>query len=133
VLRVALAAAVLVPLASCGSSVKLYPVRGKVFYDGQPAEGATVVFHRKGGPADSPKPSGTVGADGSFALSTHPHGDGAPAGDYEVIITWYPPNSRGAENPKNKLPARYTDPAQSGLKATVRDGPTELEPFQLTK
>jgi hypothetical protein len=132
-LRLALLAALVLPLASCGSAVKLSPVTGKVFFEKEPAEGATVVFHRKDGAADAPKPSGQVGADGSFRLSTHPHGEGAPPGEYEVVITWYPPNARGMENPKNKLPARYTDPAQSGLKATVRDGPTELGPFQLTK
>ena len=118
--------------ASCGGGgPTLYPVNGKVLYNGQPAEGATVVLH----PADAsaPKPSGTVDADGSFTLRTHPHGEGAPAGDYAVVVTWYPPNSRGLENPKPKLPARYSDPTQSGLKATVKTGPTELEPFQLTK
>jgi hypothetical protein len=119
-------------LTSCGDGgPKLYPVSGKVLFNDQPAEGATVVFH----PSDStmPKPSATVGADGSFALRTHPHGEGAPAGDYSVIVTWYPPNSRGLDRPQNKLPGRYADPAQSGLKATVQTGPTELQPFQLTK
>jgi hypothetical protein len=117
---------------SCGDGgPTLYPVSGKVLYDGQPAEGATVVLHSAD--PNGPKPSGTVEADGSFTLRTHPHGEGAPAGDYAVIVTWYPPNSRGLENPKNKLPARYAVPAQSGLTATVRAGPTELEPFQLTK
>lgn len=119
-------------VASCGDGgPKLYPVSGKVEFNGQPAEGATVVLH----PTDpnSPKPSGTVGADGSFTLQTHPYGEGAPAGDYAVIITWYPPNSRGVENPKSKLPPRYADPTQSGLKATVQAGPTELELFKLTK
>jgi hypothetical protein len=119
-------------VASCSDSgPTLYPVSGKVLYNGQPADGAIVVLH----PADpkAPMPSGTAGADGSFTLRTHPHGEGAPAGDYSVVITWFPPNSREVENPKNKLPARYAEPAQSGLKATVKAGPTELEPFKLTK
>jgi hypothetical protein len=118
--------------ASCGGGgPTLYPVSGKVYFNDQPAEGATVVLH----PADAgaAKPSGTAGADGSFTLRTYPHGEGAPAGDYSVIVTWYPPNSREQENPKNRLPARYADPAQSGLKATVKAGPTTLEPFKLTK
>jgi len=118
--------------ASCGDGgPTLYPVGGKVFFHDAPAEGATVVLH----PSDpkAAKPSGTVGADGTFTLLTHPHGEGAPAGDYTVVVTWYPPNARGLDNPKNKLPARYADPAQSGLKATVKAGPTELDPFKLTK
>ncbi len=118
--------------ASCGQSgPELYPVTGKVLFNGQPAEGATVVLH----PSDpaAPKPSGTAGADGSFALRTYPHGDGAPAGDYKVAVTWYPPNARELETPKNKLPGRYGEPARSGLTATVAAGPTHLEPFKLTK
>jgi hypothetical protein len=118
--------------ASCGGGgPTLHPVSGKVFFNGRPAEGAIVVLH----PADpnGPKPSATAGADGSFTLSTHPHGEGAPAGDYAVVVTWFPPDAREVDNPRNKLPARYADPAQSGLKATVQAGPTELQPFQLTK
>jgi hypothetical protein len=118
--------------ASCGDGgPKLYPVSGKVEFNGQPTEGAIVVLHSADPKA--PMPSGNVGPDGSFTLHTHPHGEGAPAGDYSVVVTWYPPNSREVENPKNKLPARYADPAQSGLKATVKAEPTELEPFKLTK
>ena len=109
-------------------------VRGKVLFNGQPAEGATVVFHPAGSSEPGTlKPSGTVGADGTFTLTTFPHGDGAPAGEYAVAVTWLPPDARGMDNPKNKLPARYADPAQSGLKATVAAGPNELKPFELTK
>lgn len=122
--------------ASCGSGPKLYPVKGKVLYQDQPAEGATVVFHPKNRPADAPKPSGTVGADGSFTLSTYPHGEGAPPGEYLVLVSWYPPDARTAENPesaKSKLPELYGNAATSPLTATVGTGPTELEPFRLSK
>ncbi|NJO24457.1 MAG: hypothetical protein HC868_18030, partial [Sphingomonadales bacterium] len=95
---------------SCGSSgPKLHPVSGKLLFDGKPIEGATLVFHPVGG--GDLKPSGTTKADGSFTLSTYPHGDGAPAGDYVVLVTWYPPNARELDNPQNKLPARYADAA----------------------
>lgn len=118
---------------SCGSGPKLYPVKGRVFYQDQPAEGAAVVFHPKGGEAGAAKASGTVGADGSFTLSTHPHGEGAPPGEYVVLVSWYPPDARTAENARNKLPDRYADPTRSPLTATVGAGPTELEPFRLTR
>jgi hypothetical protein len=121
-------------LTSCGGGgPKLYPVRGKVLFENQPAEGGTVVFHPAGGNAKSPKPGGVVAADGSFTLHTYPHGEGAPAGDYGVVVTWFPPDARGQENPKNKLPARYADPAQSELNATVKPQSNELEPFRLTR
>src|SRR5262245_12957984 len=103
---------------SCGAGPRLHPVRGRVLFEGQPAGGATVVFQRTDGPAtESLKPSGVVAADGSFTLSTYPHGKGAPAGEYMVLIAWYPPDARAAENPPNKLPDRYADPAQKLLRA----------------
>lgn len=125
---------VLLLLTACGGeSRKLYPVRGSVFYLDQPAEGATVVFHPIGGDNELPLPSGVVKADGSFTLRTPPHGEGAPVGDYVVLVTWYPPNARELDNPKNKLPDRYASQAEGLLRATVKPGPNELEPFRLTK
>jgi hypothetical protein len=110
----------------------LVPVRGTVLFQEKSAEGATVVFLAVGDKS-APKPSGKVGADGAFTLATYPLGEGAIPGDYDVVVTWYPPNARELENAKNKLPARYADPATSKLKATEKTGPTELEPFRLTK
>lgn len=122
----------LVSLCGCGSDgPKLYSVTGKVFVGDKPAEGATVVFHSKSGGQNSLTPSGTVQADGSFTLRSHPHGEGAPAGEYTVLITWYPPDAREQENPTNKLPAKYASLEQSPLKATVAEEATELEPFRL--
>jgi hypothetical protein len=125
----------LVALLGCGSAgPKLSSVRGKVFHGDQPAEGATVVFQPKGdAKQNTTPPSGTVQADGSFTLRTYPHGEGAPPGEYIVLVTWYPPDARQKENPKNKLPAKYSDPVQTPFSATVKDGATELEPFQIPK
>ena len=123
----------LVSLASCsGDGPKLHPVRGSVFFNEKAAEGATVVFHLIGGESTAPSPSGTVKADGTFSLRTHPHGEGAPEGDYIVLITWYPPNARELDNPKNQLPNRYASHSESPLRATVKKGSNELEPFRLT-
>src|SRR5205823_7271227 len=76
-------------LCGCGSRTSLYSVRGEVFFNGKPAEGALVVFHPvedKDGKATRPR--GTVEGDGSFTLSSHAKGDGAPAGEYIVTINW---------------------------------------------
>jgi hypothetical protein len=117
--------------------VKLNPVRGQVFFQDKPAEGATVVFQ----PADAsdlnaPKPSGVVGADGSFTLSTFAAGDGAPAGDYIVVITWFPKDAKpdpATGEVKNRLPDVYGSRPTSMLRAKVSEGPNELQPFKLTK
>lgn len=115
------------------SPVKLYPVQGKVFFRGQPAAGAQVVFQPAGQEAYvGPRPAATVDDQGTFVLRTEPYGEGAPAGEYHVLISWYPPNAREQENPRNRLPAKYCDPTQPLLKATVKEEPTTLPPFQLT-
>jgi hypothetical protein len=118
---------------SCGpSGPVLHPVRGSVHYEGQPAEGATVILDPVGG-GGTAKPSGTVAADGSFTVTTHPHGSGAPPGEYTVLISWFPPDARQSDNPKNKLPARYGDPAKTPVpKVTVSAGGTDIPPIQLT-
>jgi hypothetical protein len=119
-----------VGLSSCGGGgPDLFPVRGTVLFDGQPADGASVAFQPVGG---GPTPSGIAGPDGTFTLHTHPHGAGAPAGEYTVVVTWYPPDARSQDKPKNKLPAKYAG-ADSPLRATVKPGENALDPFKLTR
>ncbi len=114
----------------------LYPVHGKVLFDGRPAPGALVVFHPVRDDPKVPKPSGTVRGDGTFSLGTFAPDDGAPPGDYRVAIVWpaaqSPAGSQKADIP-NRLPVRYANPQTSPLHAQVKDGPTELEPFKLVK
>jgi hypothetical protein len=124
--------------SSCGPKrPRLYPVRGQVFFGEKPAEGAVVVFHPVPDPGpQAPRPSGRVGADGSFTLGTHAPGDGAPAGDYGVAITWFAAGATSGPRPQalpNRLPARYADPHTSKLRAQAREGPNELPAFQLSK
>jgi hypothetical protein len=118
------------------STVKLYPVRGQVFFKDQPAEGAKVVFLPAGdenAQFRGARPSAKVNADGSFEMQTEPYGVGAPTGDYTVLITWFPPRDENPNaNPKNKVPGKYSDPGKPLLKATVKDGENTLEPFKLT-
>jgi hypothetical protein len=110
-------------------------VKGKVLFKGQPAEGAQVVFRPPNEDPNAkpqPNPYGDVRADGSFTLRTEPYGDGAPAGDYIVMISWY--TRSDPEDPltsKSKLPAKYADPTNPILKSTVKEGSNELPPFDL--
>jgi hypothetical protein len=127
------AAIALLLVTSCSGGPKLHPVKGTVFYLDRPAEGATVVFQPVNSNAKSAAPSGVVGADGTFTLRTHPHGDGAPAGEYVVLITLYPADAREQEAPQNKLPDRYASQDSSPLRVTVKEGNNELEAFRLTK
>ena len=129
--------------APCGCGSKggerppAFPVSGRVFdSQGKPAEKAVVVFHRVGGAAGDPKPSGRVSADGTFRLSTYAENDGAPAGEYAVAIVWPGPPPKelksdpGEEGP-DRLGGRYGDANKPAWKVTVRDGVNELDPFKL--
>ena len=122
--------------AGCGKKgIDLQPVRGQVLFEGQPAEGVQVVFQPTSEMNGREKliSSGKTGADGSFTLTTYPDGEGAPVGDYIVLASWYPSNAREVENARNKLPAKYANAAEPVLKATVKIGENQLEPFRLTK
>jgi hypothetical protein len=123
---------------SCGGSENaLYPARGQVFVRGKPAEGAIVVLHPQDDPAlNAPRPSGRVGADGSYVLGTRGPGDGAPAGKYNVAIAWIAdgsqPNPQTGEVPV-KLAPIYADPRTSGLRADIKEGPNDIPAFRLDK
>ncbi|MBM3980085.1 MAG: hypothetical protein FJ304_07335 [Planctomycetes bacterium] len=125
----------LVALAGCGQKgPALVPVTGKVTTaDGKPLERATVVFHPVGAAdANGVKPRGTVGADGTFTLTSHTTGDGAPAGEYRVTVELWTAG-KGDDPPTSRLPAKFANPEKSGLTATVGTAPTELKPFVLPR
>jgi hypothetical protein len=111
----------------CGS--KLYPVRGKVtFADGSPVTEGMVVFESVDKePALAAR--GQIQADGTFELSTHQAGDGAPAGKYRVLVA--PKYDANAVDKKPRQPApfdvRYTDFKTSRLEFEVTaSGPNDF-------
>jgi hypothetical protein len=114
-----------------------YPVKGQLFVKSQPAVGASVIFHpRDSGPEEwtSGYPRARVAADGSFELETYGDKDGAPAGDYLVLVTW--PQGAASEETEDtqmidRLGGRYGDFATSKLQATVKSSPTELPPIRI--
>lgn len=112
----------------------VFPVHGRVLFDGKPTPHALVLFHPLGTEdKDAVRPRGQVGPDGTFTLTTYESGDGAPAGDYRVTVELWLSAGKGDEGPTSRLPARYGNPKTSGLTATVDAGPTELQPFQLKR
>lgn len=122
-------------LTGCSEQpIPVVPVSGKVLFQGQPAPGAQVVLHPV---AKDPErvfsATGKVRDDGTFKIGVNIDGDGAPPGEYVATVQWFKPvqTDGGAGPGPNVIPATYGDPAQSPLKVTVKDGPTELEPFQL--
>ena len=122
-------------LASCSSKDygdhPPYPVSGQVLVNGQPANGARVVFHHLDGWGEkSIVPQAVTGEDGRFVLSTYGTGDGAPAGDYRVVVAW-PAYRRGRNVGPDRLMGKFAKPETSGMKAHIEPGPNELPPFDL--
>jgi hypothetical protein len=124
-------------LAGCGGSKGVYPVSGKVLYQGKPATGAMVYFHRKG---DGDRlhehiPQGIVAEDGSFSLAS-PAGSGALPGEYAVLIEW----KEGAGTLRGRGPGldsrdrfhgRYMNVQSPQFSAEVKAQKNRLEPFEL--
>jgi hypothetical protein len=135
--RQLLLAFVLLILPACEAKryerIPLYPVRGKVLFDGKPAAGAEVRFNPLR-PAEKKEfyPVAKVEADGSFTLTTFENKDGAPPGEYLVTIRWEDISSK-QDPPPDRLKGRYTDPKKSPWRVQVREEANDLEPFQLHK
>jgi hypothetical protein len=113
-------------------------VEGMVLLDGQPVEGATVLFSpESGGPAGGLPAAGRTGADGVFRLNAAggaKFGAGTKIGDYIVIVTKQdhdpvpPPDPdkppSGPPNVKvwDVLPVVYKHAVTTPLRATVKKG-----------
>ena len=142
-------------LAGCGGGVSdrpaIVPVSGVVKFKGVPQEGATVTFST----ASSPRTSiGVCNAAGEYKLSTFDTDDGAVAGSNVVTITKKVTPDDAPMNPEdymkkmqaggnsgapptkdlaNMLPAKYANPAESGLKRDVIAGESNVFTFDLTE
>ncbi|MGL4512062.1 MAG: hypothetical protein ACRCT8_03155 [Lacipirellulaceae bacterium] len=139
------AAGLVVATLGCGDGkIARHPVRGKVTIAGKPVEGAMVYFCPVGGSdaLQKERPVALTDAAGDFQLTTFVKGDGAPAGDYKVMIRgggssvdprrMTPEQAReAAKQKKLTVPPRYGFPDQSGLTATVAEGDNALAPFDL--
>ena len=122
-------------LMGCGGKpdTPVFQVRGQVFYQGKPTEGALVIFHpiAATNAKDTSKPRGYVRKDGNFQLTTRSKDDGAPAGEYKVTILWRKKLDEDEDAGPNLLPREYGLPHRTPLRATVGDSPTKLEPFRI--
>jgi hypothetical protein len=90
-------------LAGCTGTAlpRTHPAGGSVLYkDGMPMTGGSIQFNSLADP--ELRVIGTIGSDGSFTLATlkeNTRADGAPEGDYKVLV--FPPlsNESGGDAP----------------------------------
>lgn len=116
----------------CGKNaerVAVFPVSGQVKFQGEPCEGAIVRLVPKSDVGiDKHFAFATTDAQGAFTLTTYETGDGAPAGEYSVVVIW-PESPRGPS--ADRLQGRYKDPQASKIVAVVKEEPTELPVWNL--
>jgi hypothetical protein len=144
VLSVLLFGVVLLPSAGCGSATPgLLDVSGRVTVDGQPAEGAVLLFHPEGAPQGTVS-SAVAQPDGTFRIVTDGN-QGIPEGRYRVTATWPDPAVKPSEGGgglgegfglsfepgPDLLNGRYVSRDKSDLSVTIEKGTKELQPFEL--
>jgi len=120
-------------------------VTGTVSYQGQPVEGAIVMFSPEG---EGRAASGRTDASGRFQLTTLKPDDGALPGRYKVALSktevegaemtseearaYYEKHRRAPTvTSKELLPEKYKKTATSGLMAEVTEGGENNFPFDL--
>src|SRR5262249_5572430 len=118
----------------------VYPVNGRVPYEGKPIAGGVVVYEREGQETTSAgggpfRSTGQLEPDGRFRLTAFAGVEGVPEGHYRVGISSRPPRtergvlgSAGAvkTGDPDVLRGRFADPKTSGLRTEVaKDRPNE--------
>jgi hypothetical protein len=116
-------------LSGCRDPNRLYPVRGKVLYRGEPAVGAAVYFHRKdvADPLQEQILQGIVEQDGTFELAGA-NGKGALPGEYSVLIEWK--QGPGIDAP-DRFQGKYLDLNNPSFMAQVKPTTNELPVFEI--
>jgi hypothetical protein len=130
-------------IAGCGDGrIPTYEVNGQVNVNGRPAEGAIVIFCPVDPSAEVEhlRPAGMANASGQFTLTTFEPSDGAPAGEYKVLVKWPAPTPASQERDArpgsankgpDRLRSKYYNFETTPLKATVQEQSNQLEPFEL--
>ena len=141
VMAVGLCASIWLSSLGCSGGTKgpdLYPVSGKVTFQGKPLAGAKLMFISA---AEDPKkppaerPAAETDAEGSYELTW---GDeaGAPAGKYKVMIFAFKEvdDTHDSESkPPSLIPEKYNSPAGSALTAVVKEDGENVANFDLVK
>jgi hypothetical protein len=109
----------------------LYPVKGIVLIDGKPVEHIAVSLVPVDASGERRPVGGFTNEDGEFSLTAEP-------GEYWASISWMKllnPKSSEPDYGPELLPAKYQDPAKSGLKelrVTIEEGDNELPKLELS-
>lgn len=108
------------------------PATGQVTVNGEFPVGAIIRLHPVNEAVDkrASRPSGIVGEDGTYTLTTYEFGDGAPAGEYTFTLYWPKDPRIGGLSP-DRLLNLYATPKTSPLKIRVATDGAPLEPIAI--
>jgi hypothetical protein len=109
-------------LSGCGGDAGELPtvrVSGTLSVDGKPVSTGTVHFVPANG-----RPATGIVQDGKFTLSTYKEGDGVAPGKnrISVEVVQEVPTKDGDTTAKSLIPAKFTNPDESGLQLEVPPG-----------
>ncbi len=115
--------------ASNAPRTPTYPVHGRLLIDGLPAPGAMVKFYTK--QLAGRVPTAIVREDGRFSASFYDNEDGAPAGEYRLLVVWMqtPPQGGLAQD---RLAGQFLDPDKPVATILVAQGENQLPPIELS-
>lgn len=110
-----------------------HPARGQITINGKPPSGAVVELRSTGEQPDvrNSRPWAVVGDDGSFAFSTYETGDGAPVGDYKLVVRWPPDVNQPSL--VDRLGGAFATPDRSPWTVNISEGENELPPIAITE
>jgi hypothetical protein len=131
-------------LAGCGTDTnggrpRTYPVSGRVVVKDAkkgttvPADGARIDFVPVGEKLSGhgkDHAGAVVDAEGRFRLTTYKPDDGAPAGNYAVLVTWA--KGSGERGGADALRGKYSNASSPLLKAEVKADEANEFVFELT-
>ena len=117
----------------CGEDwqAQTYPAHGRITINGEPPAGAVVELRSTGEQPDvrNSRPWGIVQQDGTYTLSTYEQGDGAPAGDYKVVVRWPPDVSQPSL--ADRLSGAYASSEKSQWSVSITEGENQLPPIEI--
>jgi hypothetical protein len=129
--------------AGCGSSdnVTVYPVKGKVNFNGKPMVGTGAISLIPTDNQAGAAAGGEIKEDGSYELMTYKPGDGSMPGNFRVVVHQVvfqegqntedgaAPSSAGVPPPvpvADRIPEIYSNPMNSPLTMKVEAKPNEI-------
>jgi len=114
--------------AGCGgASVATHPVEGQIVRaDGSPLDTGRVEFRGTASDGSVVNAHGRIESNGTFRLTTFTEGDGAIAGEHQVIVLNPAVTDGDGPAPPDPFPARYRSYESSGLTANVEPGENKI-------